>query len=58
MAKFLFNDQTYRVEYEGLNQICFHCSRFGHKVESCPLLANLVVVGDASQGDEPRQKNQ
>ncbi|XP_057451938.1 uncharacterized protein LOC130743727 [Lotus japonicus] len=28
VAKFTMNDQTYNVEYEGLNLICFHCGRF------------------------------
>lgn len=27
--------RTYKVEYEGLNFICFSCGRYGHHKESC-----------------------
>lgn len=26
-----------KIEYEGLHLICFHCGRFGHNQEGCPL---------------------
>lgn len=26
-----------RVEYESLRMLCFHCGKFGHDVEACPL---------------------
>ena len=26
-----------RIEYEGLHLICFHCGKFGHAIEQCPV---------------------
>ncbi|KAK7290848.1 hypothetical protein RIF29_05581 [Crotalaria pallida] len=28
--------KEYKVEYEGLHLICFHCGRFGHRKDHCP----------------------
>ncbi|CAL0326143.1 unnamed protein product [Lupinus luteus] len=38
LSKFKLHYKTYRVEYEGLHLICFECSRFGHRLESSPLI--------------------
>lgn len=27
--------RTYKIEYEGLNLICFACGKYGHHMESC-----------------------
>ncbi|XP_027337216.1 uncharacterized protein LOC113850891 [Abrus precatorius] len=27
--------QVFRIEYEGLYLICFHCGKYGHRLESC-----------------------
>lgn len=36
VAKFSLNDHVYKVEYEGLTQICFHCERFGTEYKVNP----------------------
>lgn len=36
MAKFVYDDNIHRVEYEGLHTICFHCGIFSHQQDDCP----------------------
>ncbi|KAJ1424430.1 Zinc finger, CCHC-type [Sesbania bispinosa] len=39
VSTFKLNKRIYRVEYEGLHLVCFHCGRYGHRKDVCPLLA-------------------
>ncbi|XP_057418459.1 uncharacterized protein LOC130712657 [Lotus japonicus] len=57
VAKFNMNDQVYKVEYEGLNLICFHCGRFGHRHEIFPL-STLPQGVEAAQGERPVAQSQ
>lgn len=52
VAKFEMNGDNYKVEYEGLNQICFHCGRFGHRMDSCPMLTD-ISGGGGTQRSSP-----
>lgn len=36
VPKIIASNQVFRVEYEGLNQICFECGRYGNRKEGCP----------------------
>ncbi|XP_028761292.1 uncharacterized protein LOC114719895 [Neltuma alba] len=36
-SKIVVDDKALLVEYEGLRTICFHCGRYGHLAESCPV---------------------
>lgn len=31
-------EKNFPVEYEGLHLVCFHCGRYGHKINACTLL--------------------
>ncbi|RYQ85663.1 hypothetical protein Ahy_B10g105239 isoform B [Arachis hypogaea] len=31
--------KDFKLEYEGLHQICFSCGRYGHKIDGCVELA-------------------
>lgn len=42
-SKFELNGRIYKVEYEGLNLVCFSCGRYGHQREVCPLLVENNV---------------
>lgn len=35
-------NNTYRIEYEGLNLICFICGRYGHHKETCPTTTTIL----------------
>ncbi|XP_057746093.1 uncharacterized protein LOC130965342 [Arachis stenosperma] len=37
VGKYLINGREYRVEYEGIHQICFSCGRIDHDQKLCPL---------------------
>ncbi|XP_057418503.1 uncharacterized protein LOC130712715 [Lotus japonicus] len=54
IAKFEFHDLVYKVEYEGLNQICFHCGRFGHRLDNCSLLAAVPGTAGMEEKEGPR----
>lgn len=36
MSEVVVDGNTFAVEYEGLNQICFKCGRYGHTMDECP----------------------
>lgn len=36
LAKYQLKNRIYRIEYEGLHNICFNCGTFGHNREQCP----------------------
>lgn len=57
VAQFTMNDQIYKIEYEGLHQICFHCGRFGHRLDGCPL-ASLAPGVTAARGEKPILESQ
>ncbi|CAI9087709.1 OLC1v1021852C1 [Oldenlandia corymbosa var. corymbosa] len=35
-GKLRIDGKTYNIEYEDLRQICFHCGKYGHVIQSCP----------------------
>lgn len=51
VSKFVFEDEEFKIEYEGLNLICFECGKFGHKKEACP-----QVLGGGDGQTVPVQK--
>ncbi|CAN1122476.1 hypothetical protein LINPERPRIM_LOCUS2738 [Linum perenne] len=38
LGKYMIGDRVLFVEYESLENICFHCGMYGHKEASCPIL--------------------
>ncbi|KAJ1438980.1 Zinc finger, CCHC-type [Sesbania bispinosa] len=46
------NGRIYKVEYEGLHLICFHCGRYGHRREACPTLPSTGVVTANDDGEK------
>ncbi|CAN1824753.1 hypothetical protein LINPERHAP1_LOCUS30889 [Linum perenne] len=37
LGKYVLDDRTFLIEYESLENICFSCGLYGHKLDSCPL---------------------
>ncbi|XP_054778416.1 uncharacterized protein LOC129286483 [Prosopis cineraria] len=37
-SKFVIRNRIYRVEYESVDVVCFHCGKYGHRKEECSLL--------------------
>ncbi|CAN1154517.1 hypothetical protein LINPERHAP2_LOCUS20053 [Linum perenne] len=35
LGKYMIDDHTYLVDYESLENICFACWFYGHKIDSC-----------------------
>lgn len=53
VAKIEVLGHVLHLEYEGLHSICFHCGRFGHKIDQCN--ERTVPAEVRSDGDrEPR----
>ena len=36
IPKIILGNRWQRIEYEGLQQVCFVCGKFGHKFDECP----------------------
>lgn len=36
VAKYKLKNRIFRIEYEGLHNICFNCGIYGHSKEQCP----------------------
>lgn len=42
-------DQRWKIQYEGLEVICFNCERYGHEESACPTKFNGEERMSASQ---------
>ncbi|CAN1336674.1 hypothetical protein LINPERPRIM_LOCUS37258 [Linum perenne] len=38
LGKYVIDDHVFRVEYESLENLCYFCGHYGHKLETCPSL--------------------
>ncbi|CAN1323619.1 hypothetical protein LINPERPRIM_LOCUS32790, partial [Linum perenne] len=36
LGKYMIDDKTFYVEYESLEDICYTCGYYGHKLDTCP----------------------
>jgi len=45
LSKFRLNGRVWRIQYEGLKLICFHCGKYGHKDDVCPLSSTVQSEG-------------
>jgi len=45
LSKFRLNGWIWRIQYEGLKLICFHCGKHGHKDNVCPLRSTRQSEG-------------
>ncbi|KAK8502910.1 hypothetical protein V6N12_054137 [Hibiscus sabdariffa] len=46
VSKIMVNGKIQLIEYESLPLICFHCGRYGHAQESCPVLFPTPISVD------------
>ncbi|CAN1294312.1 hypothetical protein LINPERPRIM_LOCUS22407 [Linum perenne] len=37
LGKYIVEDRVFYVEYESLDNICFTCEIYGHKLDTCPI---------------------
>lgn len=37
LPEYIVDGNRLKIEYEGLHLICFHCGRFGHSMDLCPI---------------------
>lgn len=45
LSKFRLNGRVWKIQYEGLRQICFKCGHLGHKDTECPKFMKATVEG-------------
>lgn len=51
ITRLKIRNRTYLVEYEGINQICFSCGKYGHHKEVC-ITSSLAQPVDSLEGDQ------
>ncbi|XP_056690284.1 uncharacterized protein [Spinacia oleracea] len=52
LSKFRLNGRVWRIQYEGLRQICFKCGHLGHKDAECPKFEASLTTTDVGVGGE------
>ncbi|CAN1788149.1 hypothetical protein LINPERHAP1_LOCUS17932, partial [Linum perenne] len=62
LGKYMIGDQTFYVEYECLENLCYTCDRYGHKLDSCPTTAepqteSVPFEPDTSVGELSNAEN-
>ncbi|CAN1190189.1 hypothetical protein LINPERHAP2_LOCUS40336 [Linum perenne] len=50
LGKYMVENQTFYVEYEGLEKICFSCDLYGHNIDGC----SSSVQPQTEPVEEPR----
>lgn len=54
MAGYTMRGDYYRLQYEGLIELCFGCGRYGHRYPICPEKTN---GGEKSNGKDDKDLN-
>ncbi|XP_028775391.1 zinc finger CCHC-type and RNA-binding motif-containing protein 1-like [Neltuma alba] len=54
-SRFMLRKRMFTVEYKGLEEICFKCGRYGHKLEICPL--NMERRTEPKEGKQNLPEN-
>lgn len=50
LAMFELKGRIYKIEYEGLHQLCLSCGRYGHSKDSCPEKTPTPTAGTENDG--------
>ncbi|KAK9018022.1 hypothetical protein V6N11_001012 [Hibiscus sabdariffa] len=53
VSKIMVNGKIQLIEYESLPLICFHCSRYGHAQDTCPVLLPAPVSAEPVMEQAP-----
>ncbi|CAN1140600.1 hypothetical protein LINPERPRIM_LOCUS24942, partial [Linum perenne] len=53
LGKYVIEDRVFRVEYESLENLCYFCGVYGHKMDCCP---SLVTDNTSSAQQAPPDK--
>ncbi|RYR27977.1 hypothetical protein Ahy_B01g052053 [Arachis hypogaea] len=49
--------KDFKLEYEGLHQICFSCGRYGHKMDGCVELAKETKQDAENHGEDSSRRH-
>ncbi|KAL2923359.1 hypothetical protein RDABS01_014850 [Bienertia sinuspersici] len=52
LLKFWLKGKNWKIQYEGLRLICYHCGKINHKEEECPLLKAQEKDTDHEQKED------
>ncbi|CAN1787286.1 hypothetical protein LINPERHAP1_LOCUS17579 [Linum perenne] len=50
-GKYMIGDRTFYVECECLENLCYTCGRYGHKLDSCPTTAEPQTKSGPTESD-------
>lgn len=53
-SKFRFRRHIHTIEYEGLHSACFHCGKFGHRIDLC---LNIPKDEEPQNNESHRQQS-
>ncbi|CAN1152641.1 hypothetical protein LINPERPRIM_LOCUS29045 [Linum perenne] len=51
LGKYIIDDRVFRIEYESLENLCYSCRKYGHKLDECPLTREEALL--TPPGTEP-----
>ncbi|CAN1170476.1 hypothetical protein LINPERHAP2_LOCUS29023 [Linum perenne] len=59
LGKYMIGDRVFYVEYECLENLCFTCEMYGHKLDSCPTtVVPSEAVAEPVPEEDPKLPNQ
>lgn len=57
MVGYRLKGEIHDLQFEGLHDLCFHCSRYRHRLSSCPMKVQQSSPSKDDKQNEERNKS-